>query len=222
MTFDYREDQLLALSGIQHFCFCRRQWALIHVEKQWNENVRTLEGRLLHKRVDDLFFTEKRSGVIISRSMPVVSYKLGLYGVCDVVEFHQSQDGVRLNGQEGNFLPMPIEYKRGEPKIDQRDEVQLCAQAICLEEMLSVTVQTACFFYAKIRRRQEVNLTGELRELVHRLTAEMHEYYERGYTPKTKPKKGCQNCSLKDVCLPVLTNKSLSVDEYIHSHLQED
>jgi len=222
MSPEYREDQLLALSGIQHFYFCRRQWALIHIEKQWKENVRTLEGRLLHKRVDDPFFTEKRAGVIISRAMPVVSYRLGLYGICDVVEFRQSQDGVRLHWREGNFLPMPIEYKRGEPKIDQRDEVQLCAQAICLEEMLSVSITTACFFYARTRSRQEIILSPELRELVSKLTTEMHEYFERGYTPKTKPKKGCKNCSLKEICLPELTNKTLSVNDYIHSHLQED
>lgn len=222
MASEYREDQLLALSGIQHFYFCRRQWALIHVEKQWAENVSTLEGRLLHKRVDDPFFTEKRPGVIVTRAMPVVSYRLGLYGVCDVVEFRQAPEGVRLHGQEGNFLPIPIEYKRGEPKPDQRDEVQLCAQAICLEEMLSVKVRNACLFYAKTRRRQEVSLTEELRSTVFELSAEMHEYFDRGYTPKVKPKKGCRYCSFQEICLPALTNKSLSARDYIHDHLAED
>lgn len=222
MAIEYREDQLLALSGIQHFCFCRRQWALIHIERQWKENQRTAEGRLLHKRVDDPFFQETRPGLIITRAMPVVSYKLGLYGVCDVVEFRQSADGVRLQGREGHFLPLPIEYKRGQPKVDERDEVQLCAQAICLEEMLSVQIAKASFFYAQTRRRQEIALTEELRDLVHKLSTEMHGYYERGYTPKVKPKKGCAQCSLKEICLPVITDEKRSARAYIKTHLDEN
>ena len=222
MEAEYREDQLLALSGIQHFYFCRRQWALIHIERQWKENQRTAEGRLLHKRTDDPFFHESRPGLIITRAMPVVSYKLGFYGICDVVEFRQSRGGVRLHEWEGNYLPMPIEYKRGNPKIDERDEVQLCAQAICLEEMLSVQIPKANFFYAQIRRRHEIALTDELRDLVHKLSAEMHGYYERGYTPKVKPKKGCSQCSLKEICLPVITDEKRSARSYIQMHLDEN
>jgi CRISPR-associated exonuclease Cas4 len=181
-----------------------------------------LEGRLLHKRTDDPFFTEKRHGVIIARAMPVVSYQLGLYGICDVVEFHQSSEGVRLHGQEGKFLPMPIEYKRGQPKCDQCDEVQLCAQALCLEEMLSVDVPRACFFYAKTRKRHEVTLSDELKNLVRKLSSEMHEYFERGFTPKVKPHKGCNHCSLKDICLPTLMGEKISVHDYILHHLEEE
>jgi CRISPR-associated exonuclease Cas4 len=217
----YREDQLLALSGIQHFYFCRRQWALIHIERQWVENVRTLEGQLLHKRSDDPFFTEKRHGVLIARAMPVVSYELGLYGICDVVECREAPNGVRLHGQEGNFLPMPVEYKRGRKKPDQRDEVQLCAQAICLEEMLSVRIEKASFFYAQTRKRLEVDLTPELRGLVKQLASEMHTYFDRGYTPKAKPRKDCQACSLKDICLPKLTGKQMKASVYIASYLKE-
>jgi CRISPR-associated exonuclease Cas4 len=222
MSIEYREDQLLALSGIQHFYFCRRQWALIHVERQWEENVHTLEGRLLHKRTDDPFFTEKRYGIIITRAMPVVSYRLGLYGICDVVEFRQDPDGVRLRGQEGNFLPTPIEYKRGREKPDQRDEVQLCAQALCLEEMLSVEIPRASFFYAQTRRRLEIDLTHDLRDLVQQLSQEMHEYYDRGYTPNVRPKKGCTVCSLKEICLPTLTGNRMSARSYIQQHLKEE
>jgi CRISPR-associated exonuclease Cas4 len=221
MPGPYREDQLLALSGIQHFYFCRRQWALIHIERQWVENVRTLEGRLLHQRTDDPFFTEKRHGVLIARAMPVVSYQLGLYGICDVVECRQSPEGVRLHGQEGAFLPMPVEYKRGQAKPDQRDEVQLCAQAICLEEMLSVKIQKASFFYAKTRMRVAVKLTPTLRELVKKLSSEMHACFERGYTPKVRPKKGCRACSLREVCLPKLTRQQMKASAYIDQHLKE-
>src|SRR5450759_144100 len=111
MKSEYQPDELLALSGIQHFCFCRRQWALIHIERQWQENVLTVEGKLMHDRADDPFFSEVRKGVIIARLMPVASYRLGFIGVCDVVEFTPSPEGVRLQGRQGTFVPAPIEYK---------------------------------------------------------------------------------------------------------------
>ena len=140
MKAEYPPDELLPLSGIQHFLFCRRQWALIYVERQWQENVLTVEGKLLHKRADDPFFSETRKGVITARSVPIASYRLGLSGVCDVVEFTESPEGMQLPGREGLFLPAPVEYKRGKEKHDHSDESQLCAQAICLEEMLSVAI----------------------------------------------------------------------------------
>jgi CRISPR-associated protein Cas4 len=133
MTLEYTPDELLPLSGIQHFLFCRRQWALIHIEQQWQENALTAEGRIMHERVDDPFFTETRNGVITARAVPVASYRLGLAGVCDVVEFTQSSDGVKLPGRDVLYLAVPIEYKRGKPKRDPMDEAQLCAQAMCLE-----------------------------------------------------------------------------------------
>src|SRR5690606_34221493 len=131
MTIEYSPEEMLSLSGIQHFLFCRRQWALIHVEQQWQENMLTVDGRILHNRVDDPFFTEKRKGVIIARSVPVASPSLGLSGICDVVEFTHSTQGVHLAGHAGTFLPAPVEYKRGKQKQGQSDEAQLCAQAIC-------------------------------------------------------------------------------------------
>ena len=134
MKSEYQADELLPLSGIQHFLFCRRQWALIHVERQWQENALTAEGRILHKRADDPFFSERRKGIITARSVPVASYRLGLSGVCDVVEFTESVEGVKLPGREGLYLAAPVEYKRGKPKREPGDEAQLCAQAHCLEE----------------------------------------------------------------------------------------
>ncbi|MBL8090469.1 MAG: Dna2/Cas4 domain-containing protein, partial [Anaerolineales bacterium] len=119
---EYTQEDLLPLSGIQHFLFCRRQWALIHVEQQWKENALTAEGRIMHKRVDDPFFTETRNGVITARSVPVASYRLGFSGMCDVVEFKSSPDGVQLPNRDGLFLPTPIEYKRGKPKQNRSDE----------------------------------------------------------------------------------------------------
>ncbi len=226
MTAEYPPDAWLPLSGIQHFIFCRRQWALIHVERQWQENALTAEGRILHHRVDDPFFTEKRKGVVIARSVPVSSSRLGLSGVCDVVEFTalpedtETSEGVALPGRSGRWAPAPVEYKRGKAKQDPCDEAQLCAQAMCLEEMLAVPVPAGNLYYGETRRRVAVALTTELRALVYKAAAEMHAYYERGYTPRVKPSKACRSCSLADVCLPKLQGSSQSVAGYIRQELE--
>jgi CRISPR-associated exonuclease Cas4 len=219
MKSEYQPDELLPLSGIQHFCFCRRQWALIHVERQWQENVLTVEGKLMHDRADNPFFSEVRNGVVIARAMPVASYRLGLNGVCDVVEFTPSQDGVNLHDRDGTFMPAPIEYKHGKEKHDKSDEAQLCAQAICLEEMLSVHIPSGYLYYGKIRHRVEVELTDELRELVYKMSEEMHSYFERGYTPQVKPSKACKSCSLEDICMPVLQGKVMAASKYIQMQI---
>jgi len=238
MNREYTPDELLPLSGIQHFLFCRRQWVLIHVEMQWKENALTAEGRIMHQRVDDPFFTETRNGVITARSVPVASYRLGLSGVCDVVEFVPSpvlrtpspdgrgqgegEGGIRLPNREGLYLPAPVEYKRGKPKRDPVDEAQLCAQAMCLEEMLSVVIPKGYLFYGETRHRIEIELTSELRTLVKDMSDEMHNYFSRGYTPRVKPFKGCRSCSLADVCLPVLQEKVIAASKYIKQQIESE
>lgn len=140
----YSEEELLSLSGIQHYAFCDRQWALIHLEKQWQENLRTVEGSILHERVHNSDYHESRGGIIYARSLPLLSYRLGLFGVADLVEFHPVEaetKGVNLPGRSGFYMPYPVEYKRGKQKKDDRDVVQLCAQALCLEEMLDVSIE---------------------------------------------------------------------------------
>jgi CRISPR-associated exonuclease Cas4 len=219
MKSEYQPDELLPLSGIQHFVFCRRQWALIHVERQWQENALTVDGKIMHDKADDPFFTEIRKGVVIARSMPVASYRLGLIGVCDVVELTPSPEGIKLKDREGLFLPTPIEYKRGKEKNTCCDEAQLCAQALCLEEMLSVHIPIGYLFYGEPRRRVEVQLQDELREKVKDICSEMHMYFEKGYTPRVKTTKACQSCSLADVCLPVLQDKVLSASKYIQMQI---
>lgn len=174
----------------------------------------------MHQRVDDPFFTETRNGVITARSLPVASYRLGFSGMCDVVEFKSSPDGVKLPNRDGLFLPTPIEYKRGKPKQNRSDEAQLCAQAICLEEMLSVSISKGYLFYGEIRHRVEVEFTTELRTLVKDMSDEMHNYFSRGYTPKVKTHKGCRSCSLADICLPVLNEKVITASKYIKQHLE--
>jgi len=217
----YSDQELLALSGIQHFCFCRRQWALIHVERQWEENLRTAEGRLVHKRVDDPFFNESRGDVIISRAFPLVSYDLGLYGVADVVEYIPSEDGISLSGHDGFWTMRPVEYKRGKPKNDERDEVQLCAQAICMEEMFNIHVNRGDFYYNEVRRRVPLLLSEDLRDRVRSLSEEMHELFAKGVTPPANVSRKCNLCSLRNVCMPKLTKKGLSVRRYVRKHVKE-
>jgi len=217
---EYTPDDLLPLSGIQHFLFCRRQWALIHIEQQWKENALTAEGRIMHQRADDPFFTEVRNGVITARSVPVASYRLGLSGICDVVEFTASPDGVKLPGRDGLYLAAPVEYKHGKEKRDPCDEAQLCAQAICLEEMLSVTIPRGYLYYGETRHRVEVELTAELRGLVRDMSEEMHAYFSRGYTPRVKTSKACRSCSLADICLPNLQEKVMPASKYIKQQIE--
>jgi len=230
MTSEYTQDDLLPLSGIQHFLFCRRQWALIHIEQQWKENALTAEGRIMHQRVDDPFFTETRNGVITARSVPVASYRLGLSGVCDVVEFTLTPspvsgegrgEGVKLPNREGLYLSAPIEYKRGKEKYDHSDETQLCAQALCLEEMLSTVIPRGFLFYGETRHRVEIPFTAELRTLVKEMSDEMHNYFSRGYTPKVKTSKACRSCSLADICLPVLQEKVIAASKYIKQQIEQ-
>ena len=219
MKSEYSSDELLPLSGIQHFVFCRRQWALIHVERQWQENGLTVDGKIMHDRVDDPFFSESRKGGIITRSMPVASYRLGLIGVCDVVEFTPATEGVKLKDRPGLFSPAPVEYKHGQEKRDKCDEAQLCAQALCLEEMLSVSIPRGYLYYGETRHRVEIELNEELRRYVSGMISEMHAYFERGYTPRVKPSKACHSCSLQNICLPVLQEKVLSASKYIQMYL---
>ena len=212
---EYREEDFLQLSGIQHFAFCRRQWALIHLEQQWQENLRTVEGHILHEKAHDAFFTEKRGNLLIARGLPVFSRILGVSGACDVVEFHRSADGVSLFGREERYRPVPVEYKRGKSKEHRADELQLCCQAMCLEEMLLCEeIQIGYLYYGEPKRRQEVKLDETLRMQVCSMLEEMHSYYTRGYTPKSKPGKHCKACSLEDICMPRLYSAG-SVEQYI-------
>jgi len=217
----FNEDEYLNLAGIQHYAFCPRQWALIHIEKQWQDNLRTVEGELLHKTAHDGQAFEKRGDILISRGMPVFSTSLGINGVCDVVEFHKDITGVELFGREGRYLPYPVEYKRGKPKDSDIDILQLTAQAMCIEEMLCFNVKTGYLYYGEIRHRQEVSITSEYRNKVRAVVEEMHMYYNRQYTPKVKLTKKCNLCSLKDLCIPSL-GRVRSVDNYIKNMIEED
>lgn len=217
---DYKEEDYLQISGLQHFKFCRRQWALIHVENQWAENWRTADGGIMHERAHDADLKERRGNLLIARDMHVFSSTLGISGACDVVEFRRSDAGVPLHGQEGLYQPFPVEYKRGSPRGDASNALQLCAQAMCLEEMLCCEIPEGALYYGEIRRRETVELTRELREEVRASLLEMHALYQKGCTPKVKPSKGCNACSLKELCLPKLL-RGETVCAYVQARLEE-
>lgn len=203
----YTQEDYLQLSGLQHFAFCRRQWALIHIENQWAENLRTVEGNLLHTRAHDETQRELRGDVLTLRGLTVFSPTLGLSGKCDVVEFHTDPSGVPLRGEEGLWRPYPVEYKRGAPKAGEEDALQLCAQAMCLEEMFCCSIPEGSLYYGETRRRTRVTLDDALRQQVRDLSEEMHQLYRRGHTPRVQPTKACNACSLKELCLPALLRK---------------
>lgn len=216
----YSEDEYLMLSGIQHFVFCRRQWALIHIEQQWEENYRTVDGNIMHNRAHDDTFHEKRGNMIIARRMAVSSPYLGISGECDVVEFRQNDSGISLHGQSGKFSVTPVEYKRGSPKIDLSDKLQLAAQAMCLEEMLCCEIPEGYLYYGETRHRTKVEINAELREKIQLILQEMHDLFQKGHTPKVKRTKSCNACSLKNICLPVLCGRK-TASAYIDMHLEE-
>lgn len=210
----YDEEDFLLLSGVQHFAFCRRQWALIYIEGLWTENLRTVEGQILHEKAHDRNFTEKRGDVVISRGMPVFSRALGTNGACDIVELQKNESGVSIFGRDGLYLPVPVEYKRGRPKEGDEDALQLAAQAICLEEMMACDVPVGYLYYGETGRRTKVPVDSELRGQVFSAFQEMHGLFDRRHTPKVKTSARCRACSLFDLCMPKLC-KERSAAEYI-------
>jgi CRISPR-associated exonuclease Cas4 len=232
----YDEDDLLPISALQHLLFCERQCALIYLEGVWEENRLTAEGRVMHERAHEAD-SEWRGDVRIARGLRVRSLRLGLTGQCDVVEFRQV-DRVELYCGAGfqpadhgeiagrmpapqqdtarnRWSPFPIEYKRGRPKREPWDEVQLCAQAMCLEEMIGVAVRVGAIFYGKTRRRHHVRFDAVLRGETERAAARLHELFRAGVTPRVEYEKKCDNCSLVNVCMPKTTGGGRRASRYL-------
>lgn len=227
----FSESDLLPISALQHLAFCERQWALIHLEQQWGENRLTAEGRVLHERVHEQE-SESRGDLRIARGLRLRSLRLGLSGIADVVEFRQAMNesqqpsgslltSICLAGAGGRWKPYPVEYKRGKPKPDRCDEVQLCAQALCLEEMLGVHISCAAIFYGRPRRRTEVALDSSLREETEALAERLHELFRLGTTPVAVYSKKCRSCSLLDRCHPKVTSSRTAASRYIHTFLRD-
>lgn len=218
---EYKEEDFLLLSGIQHYAFCQRQWAFIHIEQQWEENYFTVTGNIMHEKAHNKEFSEKRKNVVITRGMPVFSRSMGVRGDCDVIEFHKNPDGIPLKNYEGFYQPVPVEYKRGKPKEHDADVLQLCAQAICLEEMFVCAVPKGYLYYGEIKRRLEVLFDEELRKKVIYSFERMHQLYDKQYTPKVKTSKSCKSCSLAQLCMPQL-NHNKSVAGYLKQVMKEE
>ena len=219
----YTDDDMLMLSGIQHYKFCPRQWALIHLEQQWNDNMLTAEGHILHTRVDDPTYRVKNGDTITLRGMHIASSSLGLYGVADAVELIPSdgQDSFFTHPRyPGKWQLFPVEYKHGRQKPDERDEVQLAAEAMCMEEMFHVNIPKGAFFYFETRTREYVDIDEDLRQETMRCAEAMHELFRKAVTPPGRNDKSCTRCSLADVCCPKLKEKS-DVENYLGINLYE-
>lgn len=207
----FAEDDLLPLSALQHLLFCERQCALIHLEQIWVESSLTAEGRQLHERVDS-GKGEARGDLHIARGLALRSLRLGLSGKSDVVEMHRvtgDEPGAELPGLAGRWRAFPVEYKRGKPKAHRADEVQLCAQALCLEEMLGAPVPAGALFYAQTRRRLEVAFDADLRNLTEETAARLHRLLASGKTPMPVREPKCDQCSLLGVCMPDAPGRSV-------------
>ncbi len=219
----FTDDDLLPLSGLQHLLFCERQWALIHIEQQWEENRLTQEGRVMHERVHESA-TEARPDVVVARGLRIRSLRLGLSGETDVVEFQRKEadntDAVQLEGRAGWWTPFPVEYKRGRPKSDACDEVQLCAQALCLEETFGVKIPAGALFYGTHRRRTNVDFDPQLRAQTEGLARRMHAMYASGTTPPAVYEGKCEKCSLIERCMPRMSDRRRDVERYFAAALR--
>lgn len=212
---NYAEDDLLPLSGLQHLAFCERQCALIHIEQAWEENLFTAQGRIMHERVHEADHAS-RGDIRVEYAMPLRSLRLGLIAKADVVEFHRFKES-----SSETWRPFPVEYKRGRPKKDNVDKVQLCAQALCLEEMLEVEVPSGALFYGKTRHRQDVEFDIDLRNETEDTAKRFHVLIEAGTTPKPVYGKRCNTCSMKHLCLPKTVGKARSIDSYLMDAVTE-
>lgn len=206
----YTEDDFIMISALQHYIFCPRQCGLIHVDDVWNENLFTIRGEILHEKVDTDSY-ETRGDVKTVRGLRIHSYKYGIVGRCDVVEFKDTSKGKEI---------LPVEFKAGEPKEDISDKVQLCAQVLCLEEMLNVEISKAAFFYGKIRRRNIIEITTELREQTQEVISKVRELVDNKKVPIIEYSSKCRNCSLISICQPKAMNKK-KLNRYIQDLFQQ-
>lgn len=213
----YTENDLLPLSALQHLLFCERQCALIHIERLWSENRFTAEGRIMHERVHTAD-SESRGRVRTEFGVRLRSSTLGLVGQADVVEFHKIESN---HGRAYGWRPFPVEYKRGRAKKENWDRVQLCAQAIGLEEMLDVEIPDGALFYGKTRRRREVAFDQTLRAVTKDAAHRLHALVASGRTPAPVYAARCERCSFLELCLPKATGRQKSALDYIQKIVKE-
>ena len=218
----YSEDDLLPVSALSDITFCERRAALHFIERIWEDNLFTAEGTILHERVDEGSNTEVRGNIRMARSIPLRSLIHGLIGKADVVEFHKTEtDGIKLEGVSGFWVPFPVEYKRGHLRHEHSFDVQLCAYALCLEEMLNVKVTEGALFYGKTKRRLGVCFDEALRQKTEEAAKRVHELIESGITPKAEYSKKCKQCSLYELCMPKTCGKLWSARKYLLTAIEE-
>jgi CRISPR-associated exonuclease Cas4 len=214
----FTEDDLLPLSGLQHMSFCERRWALVQIEQIWENNRFTAEGNVIHEKAHS-GMVESRPGVLVRRTLPLRSFRLGLCGQADIIEFHPVQGGeggVSLEDRAGFWRPYPVEYKRSRDKAGSSAyQIQLCAQALCLEEMLEAKIPAGAVYGSSTRRRQVVEFDPALRARTEALAARMHELHRAGVTPLARYEPKCEGCSLMARCLPRLLSKPPTVARYL-------
>jgi CRISPR-associated exonuclease Cas4 len=198
----------IPISALKQFVYCQRRYALMYIECEWGSNYKIVEGDLLHEIVDDPFFNEKKGSIQISRSVPVFSESLNLYGVVDAVEFIKDDNGVSVNGKVGTWRINPIEYKNGKPESSKADNYQLCAQTMCLEEMFNINIPSGDIYYGKIKRRVKIDFTEELRSDVKNQLRKMSEVLITQLIPQKLENQNCNLCSLTNVCLPEISTKN--------------
>lgn len=211
----YSDEELIPISALNHLLFCKRRFALVHIEQLWQENLFTAQGQVMHERVDRGDQAD-RGKTRVEYGLPMKSARLGLTGKADVVEFRRSASSVL------KWVPFPVEYKRGKPKKDLTDKVQLCAQALCLEEMLNLDIQAGALFYGKTRRRLEVDFDEHLRNKTIEAAEELHAMIKSGITPPPKYCKKCESCSLVSLCLPKIIGKQKNVSSWLKRMIRED
>ncbi len=220
---NFSDEDLIPLSGIQHYVFCPRQWALWQLDQVWDDNALTVEGSWLHRNVDNPFFRESGAdGAITLRGLRVASHTLGFSGICDAVEIYPKENapkGKKAMLKSGQFEAMPVEYKHGRPKANDCDRMQVVAQAVMLEEMLGVRIDRGAVFYWETRHREHFDITSEMRERLAMLAGEMHDILRHRTLPAADRKPHCRNCSLKDTCLPEMSGKSAKA--YLRKSLAE-
>ena len=218
----FPDDQLISISSLQHMQFCPRQWGLIHLEQFWADNSLTAMGNAMHEKVHTSD-SESRGDIKIARGLRIPNLQYGITGQTDAVEYHRSvlkDNAIELPNSADYWKPFPIEYKRGKPKSDDSDKVQLCAQVLCLEEMYHINIPNAAFFYGQIKKRLIVEIDHEIRSKTIALISQLHELIRAGKTPKGEFSKKCKSCSLIETCMPKSTNISKQINRYINSSIQ--
>ncbi|MDD5486031.1 MAG: CRISPR-associated protein Cas4 [Dehalococcoidales bacterium] len=221
----YSEDDFVPISILQHVLFCKRRAALVLLENLWEDNISTAEGSVLHEHAHQVA-TDSRNTLIVVRSLWLRSFRLGICGKADVVEFQLldgdcNNQGISLAGRPGLFRPFPVEYKRGRLRSELSFEVQLCAQGLCLEEMLGIEVVSGALYYGKTRRRKEIQFDKYLRDRTESAALSIHELLKSGVTPRVRYQKKCDYCSLSGQCLPKITGIRKSVTGYLAQAYRE-